>query len=341
MSRQDAEVIPDQIEVEILYATDREITNSKVPKFYYGRQRGEMSYGVSKVTIETDHDRSEYVDSSLWGSPESESDRRFELTAVNQMEQEELFSYLSKRLEHSSDKSALVYIHGFSRSFERAARTTALLAYGLSYPGIPVLFSWSSNGSLATYSGDVNTLDWSTPHFTEFLQKLAARNDLETIHIIAHSLGNRAVVNALMEMLDDAEITENWKFGEIVLVAPDLDRDMFERDIAPVISQVKSRITLYVSSVDVPLLASKEVNLYPRVGDASIDPVIVDGIQTIDASEAANLITGHTYYRDTPEVLADLYHLINEQKDADERATVERVETPRGVYWKILEVSEP
>lgn len=168
MSKQDAEATPDQIEVEILYATDRIITKSETPKLYYGRERGEMSYGISKITIKTDHDRSEYIDSTLWGIPESESDRKFELTAVNQMEQEELFSYLSKRLEHSSEKSALVYIHGYSRSFERAARTTALLAYGLSYPGIPVLFSWSSNGSIATYSGDVNTLEWSTPHFTEF-----------------------------------------------------------------------------------------------------------------------------------------------------------------------------
>ena len=210
-----------------------------------------------------------------------------------------------------------------------------MLVYETSYRGIPVLYSWPSRGTVMSYTGDVNTVDWTEPHFREFLKLLAAQQDLDVIHVVVHSLGNRAFLKSLMHMLDDTEVAADWRFGEIVLLAPDVDRDIFVRDIVPVITRAPSRITLYVSSVDVPLKASKSINLYPRVGDASSEPVIVDGIDTIDASDVANLVTGHSYYRDTPEAIEDMYYLLKERRGPEERPTLDPVDTDYGRYWKL------
>lgn len=336
----DEDIVPSEVIVDIMYATDRSVTgNSNVLK-YYGEERGELNYGTAQVAIRVDKSVSPFADYSIWNLRYKGSTRKqAELIDINTLNKKDFLNSLLNRIQTSTDKSALVYIHGYSRNFEHAARITATLAYELHYQGIPVLFSWPSKGSPSAYLGDRTTIEWSAPNFYAFLKDLALHTKVETIHVVAHSLGNQAFLQALIKLLNDSEVTANWKFGEIVLVAPDVDRAIFERDIAPLIVQADSRISLYVSSIDIPLMASKSVNLYPRLGDVREEPVIIEGIETIDASEAASLISGHTYYREIPEVLADLYYLINERRAANDRPTLESVSSPRGQFWKIKEVN--
>lgn len=338
---EDEQVVPTPTEaqVEILYATDRNVTGQTDPHYFYGVERAPVSYGTATVSIRIEKSISPYADQSRWNLEYGgKVKKRGELTKIEPLPKQDFFRYLSNRLQYVNDKSALVYIHGYKRTFDTAVIMTAMMAYETDYQGVPILYSWPSRGSFPAYVGDVTAIDWSVAHLQTFLEEVVSKTNAETVHLVAHSLGNRALLKTLVALLKKPDITDNWKFGEIILVAPDVDRDVFERDIAPVITQAKSRITLYVSSVDIPLQASKTLNIYPRVGDANDDPVIIEGIETIDASEAANLITGHTYYRDTPEVLADLYYLVNKRQAASERPTLEAVETSGGHYWKIQEV---
>ena len=330
---------PTEALVDIMYATDRNVTGDSNVLTFYGEERGELNYGMAQVAIRIDKSKSPFADYSIWNMRlKGSTSKSAELVRLDPLIKEDFLKTVSKQISSTSDLSALVYTHGYARKFERAARTTAKLAYELRYQGLPVLYSWPSKGSTGAYVGDRTTIEWTAPNFYTFLRDLSLNTKVETIHVVAHSMGNQAFLKAFMKLLDDPKITNNWKFGEIVLLAPDVDRDIFERDIAPVIVQTASRITLYVSDVDVPLQASKKVNLYPRLGDASVDPVIINGIETIDASEAASLITGHTYYRESPEVLADQYYLINQRKAADQRPTLEAVDSAAGRYWKIKEV---
>ncbi len=333
------EVEPSEVVVEIMYGTDRNVSGDSDVKKFYGEERGEMNYGLAQVAIRIDKSKSPFADYSIWDLRlKGSTSKSAELVQIHPLNRNRFLSSVSERIRASSDKSALVYTHGYARTFERGARTTAKLAYELRYQGLPVLYSWPSKGSTGAYIGDRTTIEWTVPHFYQFLKDLAKKTDVETIHFVIHSMGNEAFLKALMKLLNDSTVTKNWKFGEIVLVAPDVDRAIFERDIAPVIVQAPSRITLYVSAMDVPLQASRKVNLYPRVGDASVTPLIYPGIDTIDASEAVNLITGHSYYRDSPEVMADLYYLINQRKAADQRPTLLAVDSPVGRYWKIKDV---
>lgn len=342
ISEEQKDIQPTEAFVEIFYATDRNLTGEKDPKLFYGVERGEMNYGTCRVAINIKHSKSEFADYSIWNTGfDSQPDKRGELREVIRLEKNDFLKQFSNRVSDSKDKSALVYIHGYHRTFEIAAKTMATLVYEIKYQGTPILFSWPSRHELSAYAGDLTSIDWSTTHLLAFLEDVALRTNAQTIHVIAHSLGNRGFVNAFLDLLKNPDITNNWRFGEIVLVAPDLDRQIFERDIAPSIRKTPSRITLYVSAVDVPLWASKTVNLYPRLGDVSETPVIIDGIQTIDASQVANLATGHTYYRESPRVMADLYYLINERRDARQRPTLKAVESAEGRYWQVQEDLAP
>lgn len=327
---------PTEALIEILYATDRNQGGKQEAKSFYGVARGEMSYGICVVAINIEKTKSEFADYSIWSAGfKNHPANRGELREITKLEKGEFFEDFSNRINASQDNSALVFIHGYYRTFEIAAQETANLVYEINYRGAPVLFSWPSRHELSAYQGDVTSIDWATVHLRTFLEDLALKTGVQTIHVIAHSLGNRGFVNAFVDIIKNPAIQSNWKFGEIVMVAPDLDQQIFERDIAPVITKSPSRISLYVSAVDVPLWASKTVNLYPRLGDASETPAIIEGIQTIDASQVANLAIGHTYYRESPRVMADLYYLINHRRDATDRPTLKAIDTPNGQYWEI------
>ena len=93
----------------------------------------------------------------------------------------------------------LLFIHGFRVSFDEAAKRTAQLSFDLRFPGVPMFYSWASAGSLGGYLADQSSVEWTVPHFQEFLWYAATELGAESIHVIAHSLGNRALIRALAE----------------------------------------------------------------------------------------------------------------------------------------------
>ena len=64
--------------------------------------------------------------------------------------------------------------------------------------------------------------------------------------------------------------------------------------------------------------------------------MIVEGIQSIDATDVSILVTGHSSYRDSPEVLSDLYYIINKRLAPENRPTLTTENDPAGRYWKIV-----
>ena len=126
------------------------------------------------------------------------------------------------------------------------------------------------------------------------------------------------------------------RFKEIILTAPDIDADVFRRDIAPQLRAGCDKITLYVSNGDVALLASKKVHGdYVRVGDARDGIVTVDGIETVDASGLDTSFLEHSYFAETNSVLTDIRRLVRDGLSAAQRGLAEQ-RLPTGArYWKI------
>ena len=101
-------------------------------------------------------------------------------------------------------------------------------------------------------------------------------------------------------------------FNQIILTAPDIDSGVFVR-IAKVIRGSAERITLYASSHDIALAASKKKNAsYPRAGDCSDSVAVVSGVDTIDASAVDTNLIGHFYYAENRSVLSDIFTLLRD-----------------------------
>ena len=327
---------PNYTVVNVFFATDRKESPTSENSHRFGGQRGVLKYGTTKVSIPRDHRLGELEAPSIWRLEfRPDPEKHVVLLSIATEPQDVFFAQLASKVEKSGRKSAFLFVHGYNVSFEEAARRTAQISYDLGFDGAPVFYSWPSQASLSGYTIDEQNIEWAQSNLRGFLDDFFAESNAQHVYLIAHSMGNRALTRAVASLLDDKPELRD-RLTELILTAPDIDADVFKRDIAPVIAASCSSVTLYASSGDKALLASKAVHGYPRAGDSGEGLVLVEGIETIDASGSNTDLIGHSYYAEDKSVLSDLFYLIRDGVRADHRFGLEEVNSPLGRYWKIM-----
>lgn len=304
-----------------------------VEKRRYGNQRGNLETGVCEVSIPNRHVEGELERPSFLHFQWSQNPlKHVVVLSTQRQETEPFFKALKERVKQAPRKEAFVFVHGYNVSFESAARRTAQIAFDLKFEGAPVFFSWPSQGGLLGYTIDENNVVWSVPHLKQFLLEVSQRSGAESIHLVAHSMGNRALTTALREMFYELDATCP-KFNEVVLTAPDIDADVFRRDLAPAIVKTARRVTLYASSNDEALQLSKRVHGYARAGESGEQLVVVPGMDTIDVSAVDTSFLGHSYYGNNRTVLGDLLDLLTTEKPPEQRKSLRAVRLGQLRYW--------
>lgn len=320
--------------VEVFYATDRKIEDTSNVKSYFGSSRGELTYGTTQVSIPRDHRMGELESPSIWRFEfKEDSEKHIVLLDIVSLEKESYFNALSSRINESGKKSAFIYIHGYNVTFEDAARRTGQMAYDLGFDGVPVFYSWPSHGSTPKYTFDEVNIKWAESNIRGFLSDFLAESDADNVFLIAHSMGNRALTRAYIDVVKSMP-SFGINIKEVILAAPDIDADVFKRDIAPALAESGRPVTLYASSRDIPLKASRAIHGgHPRAGDSGDDIIVIRGIETIDATEVETSFLGHSYYADERSVLSDMFYIINQGLRATERSGLKELNDQKGKYW--------
>jgi esterase/lipase superfamily enzyme len=143
---------------------------------------------------------------------------------------------------------------------------------------------------------------------------------------------HRVLADALKNLDKQMLNAEDTVFRQVVFAAPDIDREVFLNQIAPAIVNDHQHFTLYASSSDRALMLSKAFSGGPRAGDSLPEPVVVSGIDTIDATGIDTSLLGHSYYAD-PRALVDLFDLLGRNTAAAGRQGLDKKDGPRGLYW--------
>jgi esterase/lipase superfamily enzyme len=211
-----------------------------------------------------------------------------------------------------------VFVHGYNVTFAGAARRTAQIAHDVEFSGAPIFFSWPSQGGLLKYTIDENNVEWAVPHLKQFLLDVTRQSGATHVNLIAHSMGNRALTEAIREIQMQLQ-SEATLFNQVILAAPDIDAEIFRRDLAPALVRTAQRVTLYASSRDQALAASKKVHGYSRAGDSGSELVVLDGIETVDVSQLDTNLLGHSYYGSSNPILRDMQQLIERALPAAQR----------------------
>ena len=109
----------------------------------------------------------------------------------------------------------------------------------------------------------------------------------------------------------------------------------FLREIAPALPRVARRVTLYASSTDKVLHASRSFHQYPRAGDVAGGLTVCPGIDTIDASGVDRGLLGHSYLVRSQAVIADIADVICRGLPP-ERRNLKRLDYHGIEYWKLI-----
>lgn len=324
----EAEVRP----VEVFFATDRAPSDST--DGYFGPERGALTHGVAGIGIPPDHEIGRHEAPSVFKFEWSPDERKhISVREVTTLDRDAFFERLAWSVNLSPNRSLMVFVHGYNTDFGEATRLLAQFSTDLKFSGPVLLFSWPSQGSITGYSVDETNAEWAQPHLVKVLNDILDMTPARRVYLVAHSMGSRVVTRAYNTLASDRNVYGPNPMREMILVAPDIDADVFRQDIAPHLARNGIHVTLYASSGDRALLASKAFHGYPRAGDSGEDLVIVPGVETVDASGTEGGVLGHSYFAEDRRIMEDIFGIVQTGQRADNRFGLQAVDTPKGRYW--------
>lgn len=332
----DAPVEPEEVledtKVRIFFATDRKFNpaaNWVGDRFGEERsEEAELNLGTAEVVIPKGHQKGKLEGPSVFTFKAGNG--WVSLKSVEKKDSKQFYSELQKKVASSPRRDAFVFVHGFTTSFEDAARRTAQMAFDLNFSGAPILYSWPSGNQLWQYSVAENNAEWTMRHLRKFLLSVARNSGAERIHLIAHSMGNRPLINALDSLYQQEEAR---LFQQVILAAPDIDADIFAQVQAAVVG-VASRVTVYASEHDKALKVSEKFHSARRLGQRGPNLFLSKLADTVEASKVDTTQLGHLYYGDNPLVLQDLALLIF-QDSPPPRATLIQRQRDKLTFWEL------
>lgn len=219
---------------------------------------------------------------------------------------------MRKRFTSAFSHKALIYVHGYYRTFKQGAETTLAIQKALHFSGPVILYSWPSKvTSRLTYMNDESNASWSIPHFVDLVTTLERTFPQMPISFVSHSMGGR-FATAGLEYFRRVGCT--LCLGRSVFFAPDVDSDTLYDEFsysglcsgAPLASPTSAAlVTLYVSNRDVALRDSQQLHGHQRAGQAGSDIILCNGVDTIDVSYVKGSDSADHTYQTYPQVLAD------------------------------------
>ncbi|MEM8771827.1 MAG: alpha/beta hydrolase [Pseudomonadota bacterium] len=256
----------------------------------------------------------------------------------------------------ASERTAFVYVHGYNEPMKNAAMKAAQIAADIKGAPKPIIYSWPTLHSFDQFKDPTQyqpsrlNAEASRLQFIQFLELIRKETNVEQVHIIAHSMGNYLMLDALADHYRNQPLPEQTNFfGELIMAAPDVEADDFKKIVAD-LEPIFDHQTLYVSDKDLAMGISRWGVCIPRgtdecgvrAGYTPGPPAAPSALgathDTIDVSRLKEWffdISGHNYVPAT-RLLEDIAGLIVDREHDPERrhrARIEGLGEPDERHW--------
>src|SRR5262249_4309893 len=181
-------------EYVVWYGTNRRRYDaSDLTKGYSFERDSKVHYGSCRGYI-PEAPKLGSLGSPWWKRLITPSDDRLEMRGINETDSTSFWHQIAFRLSRLSvaERHAVIFVHGYNVSFHDAALRAAQIGFDLSVKGTMAFFSWPSQGSLGGYMADSATIEASEQDITNFMTDFVTHSGAKAVHVIAHSMGNRA-----------------------------------------------------------------------------------------------------------------------------------------------------
>ena len=282
--------------IPIYAVTNRERSTTDPGEMFGGGRATESSYAAVTVSIPPDSVRTVgeiQWPASLPGNPATD----FMTVSADYIDKQRFAAAIAAMAKRTGRSRVLVFVHGFNNRFDDAVYRFAQIVHDSGAPVIPVLFTWPSRGELrlGAYTYDRGSADYSRDALEQLLDTLTSYPSVSEVTVLAHSMGNWIALEALRgrAMRNRLAGTKNDKLRAAMLVAPDVDVDVFRTQIQRM-GNARPHMSLFVSQDDDALALSKRLwGNVPRLGDINPDQepyrteFAVDGITVYDLTRLA------------------------------------------------------
>lgn len=240
------------------YATNRPSTDLLDPAST--RRAGSLSVGSFRARISP----ALVAAPQVWEDPDL-----LQVLPPENASHDSFFRELKSAVAQSEHRSLLIMVWGWKESWLSAAAKTAYISYLLDIDTPVVVFDWPANqGTNARgYVAARDMAHLSGADLGQFLETVIEQVQPENLWLVATSLGTQVVCDGFEYMTSRASLSDSEReIAHVVLTAPDVAREEFDRRFAEQLSRLSRHLTVYVSSTDQALLLSQWVNRGPRVG---------------------------------------------------------------------------
>lgn len=260
-----------------------------------------------------------------------------------------------RRAAPAPDDYAVLYVHGFGTSLVEAWTHTAAARHRAGARAPWIVFCWPSRGSglgaprrgallTSAYHDDSAAASASIPSFVSAGHRLLA--DLSPAHtvLLAHSLGGQLMGEALASDTALQLTLRAEPLRAIAFVAPDIEASRFADSLVPTLRPLTQRLLLYASQRDRVLGVSRQIHGSDRAGRRGAQPILRQGLETIDASNTwtsegwlMRTVGTHHSIKRASGVLFDLGFIVGRQRSPVCRLTLGTgAETDEG-EWRLTD----
>lgn len=299
-------------------AVEQRFASERVPGLQFGSfdTRIEPSLGLGMI-----------IDPSDWFLNEE-----IRLLSVSTRSHAAFRQQLREQVAGSPGKSLLLVLHGFREAFPSALRKTAFLAHVLDIDTPVLVFDWPGDqgSSLRGYRRARDVAEASAAEFAELLQIIVTEIGPQRLWLLANSMGAQVVVDGFGRLYRDPAFGDSTtEIENVMLAAPDVDYRQFNERFRTELEALAANTTVYVSSNDRALLASRIINRSQRLGESTLgnsapDPsnpsqelqassiydlmqAGSDGLVLVDVTPVNRTRNFHNFSLETPEFYDDLF----------------------------------
>ena len=319
------------VRIPLLVATTRNYINADWPGNRFGTtDANTLSWAVAQVNVPSYRVRAEGVIPRASAADSPDAARTMFINSLILADSVRFLQRVRDDLARTRSRDILVFVHGYNSSFEDAAVRVAQIAADMGFDGTAILFAWPSQGALSGYIRDQQTARNAGWHLLRLLRDQLPRANPDRIHVIAHSMGSE-VLSKAMALVDPRDSLP--RLGQVVFAAPDVDARIFSREILPVLRSRAQGVTLYASSEDEALRASRVLNGVLRLGLGGDSLTVLDGMTTVDATRVRGDLLGHTLFGNSA-LLSDLHAVLTEGRTPAERRLLQVRRADGSVFWR-------
>lgn len=235
--------------VDMLVATTR--APSPTEGVVFTGERGE-GLAFTNIVVSIPQDRA--VGSIQWPAQvPANPAREFAVTRVTPLPRTEVLPWF--QAQPRNKRRVLVFVHGFNTRFDASVFRFAQFVHDTGTNYVPVLFSWPSRGRVGDYIYDRESTNFSRSDLAYVLSTAAKSPHVDEVVVLAHSMGAWLAVEALRQLaLTEGRVPA--KISNVILASPDLDIDVFERQVREM-GPKRPHLTIFISRNDQALGLSR------------------------------------------------------------------------------------